>query len=288
MIKNFEYFKPVSVEEVCSLLKAHGKNAKVLAGGTDLIVAMQEKGLEPKYVVDIKALEGIDKITYDEGKEILRIGAATKLNMIAESGLVREHWEILANAARTVGSYQIRNRATIGGNVCNASPSADTLTSLLALGAEIKIVGVTGCRSVPAEEFFVGPGQTILEDGEIVTEIQISKPKVNQAGKYVKHSRRKAVDLAIIGVAVVGQKDNSGYNFKVALGAVAPTPFRATEVEEVLNTDEVTDELIDEAAKKAAELVSPITDLRGTKEYRVKMIEVQTRRALEEVVDKLG
>lgn len=284
MMNNFEYFKPDDAEKICSLLKAHGEDVQVLAGGTDLIVGMQEKHLEPEYVVDVKNLAGIDEITYDEAEGILKIGAATKLNTIVTSKLVRKHWEVLAEAARTVGSYQIRNRATLGGNVCNASPSADTLPSLLALEAKVKIVGREGSRIVPIENFFVGPGENILKSDEIVTEIQIPEPENTQEGVYIKKSRRKAVDLAIIGVSVVGEKVDAGYRFKVALGAVAPTPLRVKEVEEILNNNEINEDVIEDAAKKARELVSPITDLRGTKEYRVKMVESQTKEAIEAVL----
>ncbi|MCK8825714.1 FAD binding domain-containing protein [Fuchsiella alkaliacetigena] len=285
MINNFEYFKPSQVKDVASLLKAYADNIKVLAGGTDLLVAMQEGDLAPDYIVDIKGLTDIDRIKYDKENQILRLGAATSLNDIAASKVVQKHWPLLAEAAQTVGSYQLRNRATIGGNLCNSSPAADTLAPLVALEAEVEMVGLEGSRIMKVKDFLVGPGQNRLSTGEIVTELRLPKPSGAVKGRYIKHSRRKAVDLATVGVAVIAEEGDLGYRFKVALGAVAPTPIRAYQAEKILNESELNEDIIDKAVQAAGEAIFPITDLRASKDYRLKMVKVQLRRAIEKVID---
>lgn len=279
-MKAFEYLRPGSFAEASRLLVEHGTQAKVLAGGTDLIVRMRDHVISPRYVVDIKGIPGGDSIVANAGGVV--IGFAATLNSIASSPLIRENYPILAEAAHSVGSCQVRNRATLAGNLCNASPAADTAPALLVLGATVLVTGPKGDREIPIGEFFTGPGRTVLEPGEIVKAISI--PDLGESrGCYIKHSRRKAVDLATVGVAVLAVGKPGNTNVRIALGAVAPTPIRATKAEAILG-ETLSEGAIDRAAAAAAEAASPITDLRGTKEYRTEMIGVLTRRALRSVL----
>lgn len=275
-MKAFDYLKPASFAEASRLLVKHGARAKILAGGTDLIVRMRDHVLTPGCVVDIKGIPGGD--TIEAGAEGVTIGFAATLNAIASSTVIKENYFVLSEAAHSVGSYQVRNRATLAGNLCNASPAADTAPALLVLEASVLTTGPKGDRKIPIGEFFTGPGRTVLEPGEIVKAVNIPAPGSSR-GCYIKHSRRKAVDLATVGVAVLAVEKAGGTEVRIALGAVAPTPIRAAKAEAILAGDH-SDEAIDRAAAAAADEASPITDLRGSKAYRTEMIRVLTRRAL--------
>lgn len=259
------------------LLGNHGKEAKVLAGGTDLLVGMKEKGLSPGYVIDIKGIKGLDGISYDR-KEGLRIGTLATMNEVSGSSCVREHYPFLSHAAGEVGSVQVRNRATIGGNLCNAAPSAETAPALLCLDAVLTLAGMKGERSIEIVEFFQGPGMTVL-DGEILTGIRI--PPVTRKGIYIKHSPRIAMDIAVIGAAVAVTLGPGGWEeVRIALGAVASTPIRVHEAEELLKKKGPTKEAIEEAGRIAREAASPIFDVRASAEYRREMVENLVKRAL--------
>ncbi|MBN2324161.1 MAG: xanthine dehydrogenase family protein subunit M [Spirochaetes bacterium] len=278
----FNYLRPSTLSEALKLLGDHGREAKVLAGGTDLIVGMKEKGLSPRYVIDIKGIEGLDGIGYDPN-EGLRIGTLATMSEVSASSCVREHYLFLAHAAGEVGSVQVRNRATIGGNLCNAAPSAETAPALLCLDAVLTVAGPKGERAVAIEEFFRGPGMTVL-DGEILTGMLI--PPVERKGIYIKHSPRNAMDIAVIGAAAaVTPKEGGWENVRIALGAVAPTPVRVHEAEELIRKKGQTKEAIEEAGRMAGETASPIFDVRASAEYRSEMVENLVIRALSELCD---
>ena len=195
---------------------------------------------------------------------------------------MKEKYGILAQAAHKLGSHQVRNLATIGGNLCHAAPSAETASPLIALGASVKLRSVGGERSMLLEEFFKGPGKTALQAGEVLTEIQIPNSLPRTAGVYIKHSIRKAMDLAIVGVAVVvtgGEGNGICSDVKIALGAVAPTPIRAKQAEATVRGKKVEDVLIEEAAQIASKEAKPISDVRASAEYREEMVKVLTKRA---------
>ncbi len=283
-LREFEYLEPSSLSEALSLLDQHSKAAKIFAGGTDLLVNMKEGELSPGYLIDIKGIPGQDYIRYDKRKG-LRIGALTTIRQIEISRVVREQSLPLAQAAKVLGSVQVRNRATIGGNLCNASPSAETAPSLLVLGAKVKLVGSRGERVLPLEEFFVGPGLTVL-DKEILTEIMVPPLSPHTRGVYMSVSRRRAVDLALVGVAVavvVDPDKGQWKEVKIALGAVAPTPMRATRAEGILNGKRINAALIEEAAQMASDEARPISDVRASAWYREEMVSVLVQRALEQV-----
>jgi len=190
LLSQFEYFAPKTIEEACSLLSKHSGQARVLAGGTDLLVKMKHRQITPRYVINLKSIPDLDYISYDD-KEGLRIGALASLEAVKTYATIQQRFGILAEAAGVVGSVAIRNQGTIGGNICNAAPSAETGPALIALAAKVKIVGLGGERTVALEEFFTGPGETVLQTGEILTEVQVANLPSQSGGIYLKHSFKK-------------------------------------------------------------------------------------------------
>jgi len=280
-MKDFKYVEPKTIDEACSLLAKHKGKAKIIAGGTDLLVEMKEKVISPQFVVNIKGIPNIDYIRYDNS-EGLKIGSVATIYAIETSSAIKEKFGMLAEAAHKLGSVQVRNLATIGGNLCHAAPSAETAPALIGLGATVNIRGLAGERSILLEEFFKGPGENALQDDELLTEIQVPNPPFRTAGVYIKHSIRKAMDLAIVGVAVVitgDPTDGICSDVRIVLGAVAPIPMRAKEAEEKVRGKKVNDFLIEETAQTAAKESQPISDVRSSAEYRREMVKVLTKRA---------
>jgi len=261
----FEYHAPTSLEEAVDLLSRYGGEARVLAGGTDLLVKMKQRLVEPRHVINIKNIEELTGIR--EAGGFVHIGAATRLRTIERSELVRVKLPLLCEAVSSMGSVQIRNMATLGGNLCNASPAADTACALLALGAEARIIGPEGARTVPLEEFFVGPGQTVMEADEMLAEVSIPLPE--GAGTSFMKIGRTSLDIATINIAVALKMAGGAVaDCRIALGSVAPTPIRAHGAEEFLRGKEPTCEAVEAAANIVSEEIKPITDVRATAEYR--------------------
>jgi carbon-monoxide dehydrogenase medium subunit len=276
-MRRFEYFEPKSLNEAVALLGRYQGRAQALAGGTDLLVEIKEQLRRADCVVNIKRIPGIDGLTYDP-RAGLRIGALVTAREVEVSAIVLEKYASLAQAARELGSIQVRNRATIVGNVCRASPSADTLPPLIADGAVIKLHGPSGARELKLEDFFTGPGKTVLRPDELVTELVVPAPPARTGKVYIKHGRRKAMELATVGVAVSLSLNSET---RIVLGAVAPTPIRARRAEEILKSDQ---KLIERAAQAAADESRPISNVRASAEYRREMVRVLTRRALEQAL----
>ena len=274
-MRKFEYLKPDSIKEAILILSQYGDRARILNGGTDLIVGIRDKILQPEYVVDIKTIPHLNKITYNE-QEGLTIGATVTLNEISDSKVVQRNYPILAEACKTVGSYLVRNRATLVGNICNASPAADTAPPLLVLDAKVNIVGSDGEKTVPLNQFFVGVKKNILKKEEVVISVTVPSLRDKWVGVYLKQGRRKDVDLATVGVAVVCIRDE----IRIALGAVAPIPVRVFKAEELLRGKIIDESLLEETAKSALAEVSPISDIRSSKEYRKEIVKVLIRRAI--------
>ena len=272
---NYEYLKCDSIQEAVKILESE-EQVYLLAGGTDLIVGMRGGKFSPKKILDIKSIEEFKVLKEDE--QGITIGAAVTLNEVTQFAPVVNQIPILAEGCHSVGSYMIRNRATIAGNICNASPAADTSAPLYCLDAVVNIVGPAGRRSVPVNEFFTGPGKNALVKGELVESVKIGKPYPQGKGVYFKASRTGSVDLATVGVAV----QNWGGKVKIAIGAVAPTPVRALSVEEAINEKGEKDWA--KAAALVHDDISPITDLRGSREYRYHIVEVLVRRGLEQTM----
>ncbi len=280
-MKNFEYFKPNSLKEAREILLKHGDKAHILNGGTDLIIRMRDGITKPDVVVDIKDIKELNEIKINEKDELI-IGACVSLNDIAHNNKIFENFEFLADAAHAVGSSQVRNRATMIGNICNASPLADTATPLLALDAKVLIYGSDGEREVSIHDFFVWVRKTCLKVGEIVTGIKIPAYEEMVSGNFQKISRRRMVDLS----TVCGSIAKIGDDIRIALGAVAPTPLRLRKTEELINCNELTEELIEKATEIAVSEVSPIDDVRASKEYRLEMTRVIVKRGLKKISEE--
>lgn len=284
-MRPFDYYKPDTFEEAFRLLMLPDKKVFPLAGATDLIPNVRDERWLPDVVVDVKALPGMRDI--QETPEGLFVGAAVRMAELVHHPLVNSpRWNLLAQAAAAMGNEQVRNRATLGGNLCTASPAADSAPALLALEAFAVMQGPAGERRVPMAEFFRGPRKTALQPGELLTGVLIPAPPAGTAATYVKLSRRKAGDLAIVGVAALAYPHNGGYVWRIALGAVAPTPIRAPEAEAALNAghDEAS---IERATQCAFDACCPIDDIRSSAEYRKAMVSRIARRAIESVVEKL-
>ena len=244
---------------------------RILAGGTDLLLQYPSAQEDSLALIDVTHVEALANI--EEGSDGLRIGAAVSLSNVMRSDLVRDRFPVLVEGAEVVAGPQIRNLATLGGNVCNASPSADTIPPLLVLEAVAELRSTRGQRSVPLTEFFVGPGETVLEPGEIVVAFDLPWPAANSMASYTKVSPRQAMDLAVVGVAVALDRSDGGLASRIALGAVAPTPLRATTAEDYVNAVGRIDEATAaEAGRLAEEGVSPIDDVRGSARYRRAMV----------------
>lgn len=277
-----EFHQPTSLAEATRIMREGGPGGHFLAGGTDLVIAMKEKGLVPRYVVDLKRIPSLSGIRQEAGGGIT-LGALTTLREVETSPLIVGPYPFLARSAAEVGSIQIRNRATLGGNMANATPSADVAPALLALDARVRLAGADGERVMELRDFFLGPGQTVAETGEVLTEISIPPRDPRLTGEYIKFSPREMMDLAYIGVAVtltLDEADRRCDSVAIALGAVSPTPMRASGAEALLQGQVLTEELAEQAGRRAAEECSPISDVRSSAEYRRAMVRVNTRRAL--------
>jgi carbon-monoxide dehydrogenase medium subunit len=277
-----EYFEPKTLSDALSLLVKHGAEAKVIAGGTDVMVDIKFKE-EPGSLVNIKKIPGLTGIK--ENGASLRIGALTTIREIETSALVREKLPVLWEAAHQFASLQVRNTATIGGNIGRASPSGETLAPLLVLDAKVKLAFADGEKTEPFSGFFQGPGKTSMGEKGLLTEIEIPYPPAGSKGVYLKHAVRGAMDIAMVGVAVMLTPDagkNNVQEVRIGLGAVAPTPVRAPKTEALLRGKPLTAALIKEAGALAASEASPISDQRSSAENRRWIVEALTRRGLEQ------
>jgi aerobic carbon-monoxide dehydrogenase medium subunit len=284
-MRPFEYFEPSTLDEAVARLERGNGSACLLAGGTDLLVQMREHVRRFEQVINIKKIAGIDDFSVS-ASDGLRIGALTTTRRVETSPLVRRHYAGLCQAVTHFASIQVRNRATVVGNVCRASPSADTLPPLIADAAQLMLRGPAGTRSVAVEDFCTGPGKTLLAPGELVTHV-IVPPSAPRTGKaYLKHGRRIEMELATVGAAVTLTLDEDGTcsDVRIALAAVAPTPLRARRAEALLRRQRLSAELIAAAAQAASEESRPIGDVRGSAAYRRHMVGVLTRRALEQAL----
>ncbi len=284
-LPELEYVKPVSLSEASKFLAEHDGTAKPFSGGTDSLIRIRDGVLKLDYLVDVKGLEGTHELTFDPQKG-LTIGAAVTMNRVASHPDVVKHYPSLALAAGSVASYQLRNRATIIGNICNASPAGDTIGTCMILDGVLKVHGVGGLRDVPLNNFFLAPGRTVLKPGDVVVAIHLPVPPKGMVGTYKKLGRNRIGDLSIVGVAVAGYpsaESPSGFRFRIALASVAPVPFESSKAESVMSAKKITAEVIEEAAVTAMESVTPIDDVRGSARYRKQMVKNLTREALTEV-----
>jgi CO/xanthine dehydrogenase FAD-binding subunit len=288
-LPEFEYQRPESLVEASQFLARHPAEARPFLGGTDVFVRMRDGLLSPQYLVDIKYLDGMKELAFDP-QAGLTIGAAVNMNRVIASAEVQEHYSVLADACRSVASYQLRTRATIAGNICNASPAGDTIGACLVFEGVLTIHGIDGLRQEPLATFFLGPGKTRLKPGDILTAIHLPLPPKGCQGVYLKLGRNKMSDLSIVGVTVLGYPDArlaSRYRFRLALASVAPVPLLVAQVETSLARQAITLETLQSAAHLAAEACAPIDDVRGSGRYRKEMVKNLSVQALSQVWDQL-
>ena len=285
----FEYIRPETITQASQFLSTHAGEARPFLGGTDLFVQMRDRAKQAKFLVDIKGLEGMNDILFDPANG-LTIGAGVNMNQVIASAEVRVNYPLLAEAARSVASYQLRTRATIIGNICNASPAGDTIGACLLLEGVLNVHGVNGPRQEPLKDFFSGPGDTKLGEGDIVRSIQFPVPPKGLQGKYIKLGRNKLSDLAIVGVTAIGFPSEtlpSGFIMWLALASVAPVPLVVDRVESILGGAPITDERLAEAAQSAMDACTPIDDVRASAQYRKLMVRNLSLRALTAVWDRV-
>jgi len=281
VFKPFEYFGPETIEEAIKILSMYGNKAKVLAGGTDLLISMKEKKISPQYVVYIGNIPELNYIKYNQ-EGGLKIGALATHAAIANSPMIRGKFELLATACNKVGTPQIQNMGTIGGNICQGGPSQDTIPSLLVLDARLKVIGPQGERLVPIDEFFIAPFQTALNEAELLTEILIPTLPHKSAGCYRWITKMTTVDETLVGVAVLMVADfTKGIckHIRIGISSVAPIPFRAKGAEELIRGKKVEHKLLEQVAQAAADETRP----RSRADYRRKMTKVLVKQTMDEV-----
>jgi carbon-monoxide dehydrogenase medium subunit len=310
-MKKFDYLKPTTLEEALTLLAKYGERGKLIAGGTDVIVMIKQKTMAPDVLISLQGIPDLDQIQYNGS---LSIGPMVTHRAIEKSEVIKKNFSALADAVDYLGSIQIRNVATIGGNICTAAPSADTATPLLVLGTQVKIKSVNGERTLPIEEFFKGPGETVLKTGEIVKELLIPKLLPNTGSAYYKLQRRLALDLPILGVSVLLSLDKNKVTcsdllctaspistilhkmeedeiickeVRIALGVAAPTPMRALKAEALLRGKKLSDELLEEVANTASQEAQPRDTLRGEAWYRRDMVRVLVKRMAMKSIERV-
>ena len=286
----FAYAAPRSLPEAIDLLSRAEGEARPLAGGTDLITQMKENRKSPGLVVDVKRIPELNAFSWDE-RQGLRIGAAVSCTRIATFAPVQERYPALAEACALVGSIQIQNRAALGGNFCNAAPSADAVPPVLSYEGTVLIAGPSGRRALPAEDFFVGPGQTVLGKGEILMEITIPTPPVHSGAAYLRFIPREEMDIAVAGVGSFVQLNANGTRCeraRITLAAVAPTPVRAREAEDFLAGKPLDAATLTQAGELAAKAAKPISDVRSSAAYRVELVKVLTRRTLQKALERVS
>ncbi len=283
-MSRYDYHQPESLEEAFELKKSIPESLYI-SGGTDLMVRIKKKELRPTALISLRSIPGLSGI--EDGRTI-RIGAMTSVSEIAKNPVLQEKHPVLVQAANALGSVQIRNAATIGGNLCNGSPAADLTPPLLVLQADVRLQNGQKSREIPLVKFFRGPGETDLSPGEILTGIMLEPPEKNTNAVFMKKGRT-GMDLAAASAAVLIQMDGSRCcEARIAVGSVAPTSVRLSAVEKILKGASLSRELLDEAQKLAAESVSPITDVRSTADYRRHLTGVLVRRALVKVHRELS
>jgi carbon-monoxide dehydrogenase medium subunit len=279
-VRRFDLQLPGSADDCLKLLAERGRETKLLAGGTDLLPQLKNHLLKPARVIDLSGVARLKTLDSAGGRG-LRVGAAVTARELERDPFVTRHYAALAESGALVGSVQVRNLATLGGNLCNAAPSADMAPPLLALDAEAVIAGPKGERRVPMTSFFVGVRQTVVGPDELLVELLVPDPGPHSGGTYVRHTPRRELDIAVVGVAAQLTLANGVCSkARIALAAVAPTPVRATAAERSLEGQPVTPERIARAADLALEVAKPISDQRGSADFRRHLVKVLTRRTL--------
>lgn len=282
-----EYFSPGTIREALSLMRKWKGKAKLIAGGTNVIPDLRAEKIQPQVLINISHLKDLSYIKEVKGR--IQIGGLTPIVELASSKMIRKAAPILSEAADQLGNPLVRNKATIAGNLVHASPAADTAVPLLALEATVILAGDGKSRQIPIEKFFHGVNQTVLKADEIIKEICFQKPNANVRMSYIKLGRRGAMAISVVSIAVVLETESGKCKkVRISLGAVAPKPIRAYEVEEMLEGKEITDKLIGACCEHVQTEIRPITDIRASAEYRRQVSSVLLRRLIQEVTLSQG
>ena len=284
----FEFATPSSIDEAVKLLASNGDKAGMIAGGTDILVQMRSGRRTPSVVVDVKSIPELNALSYDASKG-LTLGAAVPCYKIYEDKTLAAAYPGLIDTAWLIGGIQIQGRASIGGNICNAAPSGDSIPALIALGGVCNIAGPNGPRELPAEEFCTAPGRNALQNGEMLVSISFPAPVAHSGANYQRFIPRNEMDIAVVGVGSGVVLDASGQNFvsaRIALASVAPTPVFAKEAGDSLAGKAVSEEAIQQASELAMAAAKPITDMRGTIRQRTHLVGVFTRRTLNNAIER--
>ena len=289
-IGTFEYKKPTSLHETFRFLKKKDGSVRILAGGTDLVLQIKQGLISPSLLLDVKDIPELNELKWNKNTG-LRIGAAVPFSRLLESTIISKRFNILTQACSIIGSTQIRNRGTIGGNICNAAPSADSAPALLCLEAKAVIGTGAGTRQVALNDFFTAPGKTCIRNNELLIAIEVPNPPARSAGCYMRHTTREEMDIAVTGVGsfiILQSRSKVPKEVRIALGAVAPTPIRVQSAEAILAGKPITETNIEKAAEKAAKEAKPISDVRASTEYRRELVKVLTKRTLRKACETLG
>jgi carbon-monoxide dehydrogenase medium subunit len=287
-LQAFDYAMPRSIDEAVALLVDQGDEARVLAGGSDIIVQVREGRRTIALLVDVKSIPEVNELRYDAATGLI-MGAAVPCHRIYGHGEIAAAYPGLIDAVSLIGGIQIQGRATVGGNLCNASPAADTIPALIVHEATCVIAGPAGRREVAVEQFCTAPGRTVLQRGEFLVALRVPAPKPNSGAAYLRFIPRNEMDIAVVGAGasvVLDQAKNAFVGARVALGAVAPTPLLVEPAAAALIGKPVSDEVLQQAAEAAQAAARPIDDMRGTREYRVHLVGVLTRRALRGAIQR--
>lgn len=281
-LARFNYHAPGSIGEACKLLKEQGDGAVIMAGGTDLLIKIQRGLLKAKTVVSLQEIESIRETTFKKGKGLF-IGAMARLTDVANHSTIKKEFPAVAEAALATANVQIRNMGTVVGNLCNAAPSADNAPVLIAMGAVVTLVSLDGERQVPLDDFFLGPGLTVMNEGEILASVFVPVPPPNTGVSYQHISARGKVDISAVGVgAMLTMKGETCQTARIVLGAVAPVPMRAVKTEKIIEGKQISKEILERAGVQASKECKPISDVRATAEYRKILVGVLTARAIDE------
>ena len=288
-MNDFQYLAPHKLDEAAVLMAEHAGSAQLLAGGTDLLIFMRDGRKSPEVIIDAKKIPELTRMSLDADR--LTIGAAVSCRTIWEHPEIAERFPALTDAATLIGGIQIQGRATFGGNLCNAAPSADTVPPVIVYGAIAHIISARGERDVPVEEICTGPGRTSLAPDEILVSLSIPAPPANSGAAFLRFIPRNEMDIAVANAAARVDLDEAGATFKsarIAIGAVAPTPLFVEAAGAALSGKPVNDESISAAARIARDASTPINDMRGTIEHRKQLVEVLTTRALRRAIARAG
>lgn len=288
-MRDFSYIAANTIPEAVALLDEKGESARILAGGTDLIVQVREARRDVDWIIDIKSIPEVNALDYNADTG-LTLGAAAECYKIYADDAICNAYPGLIDATKIIGGTAIQGRAAVGGNLCNASPAADGIPPLIVLNATCVIAGPNGEREVPVEQFCTAPGQTVLKNGEMLVSIKIPAPESNSSSFYLRFIPRNEMDIAVVGAGasvVLDDAKQTIVSARIALAAIAPTPLYAEEASALLAGQEVSDEAIDAAAEAAKAIARPISDMRGTVEQRTHLVGVLTRRALNGAIERV-